>query len=426
MKLRKMLAGLALLTISACAVYTPKPIDLRRDTEEWANISRQLCGNQRSLTAQDMRRIGLMLNPDLNRARLTYARSTSVAQFAGLWADPQMSAGVERVLQAHVTNGSVSPGISLPVTGLPGIAKRIAEKYKEADYWKMRDKERVYMEALDVLHGKVMVTHTKLALMRERLREAEQEKAQIMKLYKLGEVSFADAQVLNLRVSEMLRDVQELENEHLIQHLALVEKMGLHPSLRHVEISEHLPNGVPSKPAIPGEEELLRHPALLAQLASYGAVEEELRREIRKQYPQLSLGGLYAHDGGNDKLGLQVGFNLPIWNRNREGIARSGGDRVLKMQETIQVWRGLVTQAASLSDRWRLVSQHCHTELERMTSLAAAAVHQKKLYDMGEIKLPELADARHEYYMRRMSYLNCLNNLLEIRTNIQYLNFNQQ
>lgn len=408
--------------LGSCTLYQPQPIDLNRETAQWAQLSRDLCAGRSRLSIQDIHRIGLMLNPELNKERLTYARSTSVAEFAGLWEDPALSAEVERVLQEHVTNGAISPSLSIPVTGIPAISKRIAEQYKEADYWNMREKERVYLADLDVLYAKVQVTHVKLDVLRTRLQQAEQEKTKIMELYRLGEVSFADSQVMTRRVSELLRDVQEVENEHLRLHLELVKHLGLHPSVRDMEVSEYPARGVPAMVAAPSPEQLMESPALKAQLAAYGAGEEELRREIRKQFPQLELGFKYAHDGGNDKIGPGIGFNIPLWNRNREAIARATGDRAIKKQEVLTVWRDLLTQAASLSDRGRLVEKHCREELSRTHSLAEAADHQRKLYELGEIKLPELAEAHHEHFVRRISYLDCLSNLLEIRTQLQYLN----
>lgn len=412
----------AALSLNSCALYQPSPIDLNRETAVWEKLSQDLCAGRRSLSVQELQRIGLLLNPELNKARLTCARSTAVAEFAGLWDDPALSAELERVLQEHVTNGAVSPSLSIPVTGIPAISKRIAEQYKEADYWNMREKERSYLAELDILCTKVQVTHVKLDVLRARLKQAEQEKDKAAELYRLGEVSFADSQVMTRRVSDLLREVQEMESEHLRLHLELVTKLGLHPSVREVEIAEPLERGVPAMVSVPSAEQLLESPALKAQMAAYGAGEEELKREIRRQYPQLELGFKYAHDGGNDKIGPGIGFNIPLWNRNREAIARATGDRELRKQEVLTVWRDLLTQASALSDRGQLAERHCREELNRTRALSAAVEHQQKLYDLGEIKLPELADARHEYFTRRISYLECLIQLREIRTQLQYLN----
>lgn len=410
------------LSLGGCALYTPQPIDLKRETAAWKKLSLDLCAGRRRMGVQELQRIGLLLNPELNKARLTCARSTAVAEFSGLWDDPGLSAELERVLQEHITNGSVSPSLSVPVTGIPAISKRVAEQYKEADYWNMREKERSYLAELDILCTRVQVTHVKLDALKKRKNQAEQEKDKVTELYRLGEVSFADFQVMTRRFSDLLSEVQELEREHLRQHLELVTKLGLHPDVRVIEIAEKLERGVPAMVPAPSAELLLESPALKAKLAAYGAGEEELRREIRRQYPQLQLGFKYAHDGGNDKIGPGIGFNIPLWNRNREAIAGATGEREIRKQETLAVWRDLLMQASVLFDRGQLAETHCREELARTRALATSVEQLQKLYDLGEIKLPELADARHEHFTRRISYLDCLSQLREIRTKLLYLN----
>ncbi len=417
-----MLCAGAALSLTSCAMYQPSPIDLNRETAVWKKLSQDLCAGRRSLSVPELKRIGLLLNPELNKARLTCARSTAVAEFSGLWDDPGLSAELERVLQEHLTNGAISPSLSVPVTGIPAISKRIAEQYKEADYWNIREKERSYLAELDILCTRVQVTRVKLDALKKRKNQAEQEKDKVTELYRLGEVSFADFQVMTRRFSDLLSEVQELEREHLRQHLELVTKLGLHPDVREIEIAEKLERGVPAMVPAPSAELLLESPALKAKLAVYGAGEEELRREIRRQYPQLQLGFKYAHDGGNDKIGPGIGFNIPLWNRNREAIAGATGEREIRKQETLAVWRDLLMQASALFDRGQLAETHCREELARTRALATSVEQLQKLYDLGEIKLPELADARHEHFTRRISYLDCLSQLREIRTKLLYLN----
>ena len=47
-----------------------------------------MCPLGKELSRTDMLRVGLLLNRELNQARLKHAQSTSVAEFAGLWEDP--------------------------------------------------------------------------------------------------------------------------------------------------------------------------------------------------------------------------------------------------------------------------------------------------------------------------------------------------
>ncbi len=412
----------ATLTLfSACAVYRPAPIDLARDTEQWRAVSQEACPAGHPLSLEEIHRLGLLLNPALNEARLSYARSTAVAEFAGLWEDPSLSAELVRVLPESMNNREVGLSLAIPLTGIPGLAKKAAEQYREADFHTVREKERAYLEELDSLCTDILITHAKHRFMKKRLAELRDERDRIAKLHELGEATFAAYQVANQRLNDTMNEEQELESTHLAQHLQLTTLLGLHPDFRHLEIREELPQGIPTEAPVPTAAELLQNPGLLAQLASYGGTEKELQVEIRRQYPQLSLGGAYGYEEGNDKLGLGVELSLPLWNRNRQAIARAAGDRAVKQAETLSLWKKLMQQAQSLGDRQRLALAHCRAERGRVHTLMAHAARQEKLYALGEGELLELSEVRHEAYLRRLSYLDCLRELMDIHIKLRYL-----
>ncbi len=413
------LASLTLL--SACAVYTPVPIDLARDTEQWRAVSAELCPEDRTLNREEIQHIGLMLNPALNEARLTAARSTAVAEFAGLWDDPSLSGDLKRVLPEAMTNREVGLSLAIPLTGIPSLTRKAAEQYREADFWTVKEKERAYLEGLDLLCTNILLTHTRLIFKQRRLAELRDERDRIAKLYELGEVTFSAYQMANQRLNDTINAEQELESTHLSQHMELNSMLGLHPDFRKVEIDEPLPKGIPAAKPIPTPADLLQNPALRAQLASYGGTEKELQAEIRRQYPQLSLGSGYGYEDGNDKLGVGFELSIPLWNRNREAIARATGDRALKQAETLTLWKKLLQQADILKDRQELALHHCRAERERVDTLLEAVERQAKLYELGESSLLELAEVRHEAYQRRMGYFDCLSELMDIRIKLRHL-----
>ena len=420
-------AVLSAAVLSSCISYQEAPVDLSRDSAEWAQVSVTMCKGG-YLNREQMIKTGLLLNRELNQARLKVAKSTSVAEFAGLWEDPSVSFELERVFGENITNNAISPSLTLPVTGLPRLAEKIAEQYKESDYREMQATERNYLTDLENLRHRIMVTHAKLHVMQHRLAVLQEEQKKIDRLHELGEVDFGAFQVATQRLNDTRREQMELEAEHLRQRNELIEMLGLHPAVGEIELSGHLPDGVPGLVGAPSADALLASPSLLAQMAAYGASETELRAEIRKQYPELSLTPLYARDGGNDKVSIGVSLPLPVWNRNREAIARATGDRSLKQAELITEWRRLVQQASLLDKEQQLLRRHCATEYERLHELEAAAAQQEKLFNLGETSILELAESRHVAYERRLAYLDCLSELLVARCKLQYLNpsYNKQ
>ena len=68
--------------------------------------------------------------------------------------------------------------------------------------------------------------------------------------------------------------------------------------------------------------------ARLARLrAEYRAAEETLRREVREQYPDLTIGPAAELDRGDALLGVSISLPIPILNANRQGIARAHASR---------------------------------------------------------------------------------------------------
>lgn len=420
--------ALAALLLVGCAQYAPQPIDLREDVASWQQMTRDMCRGNKILSRNELHRIGLMMNPELLKSRLTHAKSKDKAEYAGLWEDPSMGMELERVFAENITNRSFAPSLALPVTGLPALRKKIAEQYTEADYWSMRAQERAFLTALDTLCYKLQAGRAKLTLMKKRLAALRDEQQRITRLHGLGEVAFADFQTGTERLNATIKELQEQERELLSLQQELVRSLGLHPSATGVKPSGRLPHGVPAPVAEPTAEQMLDAPAIKAQLAAYGATEDELRAEIRKQFPELGISGLYGVEDGNDKMSLGVEVSLPLWNRNREAIAASIGERDLKHAETVQAWRAMQQESDALAAQQKLLLTHCRSEYSRLIELEAATEQQEKLFAMGESKLLELAEARHLAYERKLEYLNCLVNLLETQTKLQYLNpfYNQQ
>ena len=248
----------------------------------------------------------------------------------------------------------------------------------------------------------------------------EQKSAQ--RMHDLGEMEFADFQVICRRLNDGQKELQEMEQQHLELHLQMLNLLGLHPDMREVEMAGSLPKTLPAAVAVPTHEQLLKHPELKASLAAHDTSEAELQREIRKQYPELELGPGFEHEDGNSKVGVGVGIKLPLWNRNRQGIAEATAERNIKEYDAVQPRRDLMQQSVALADMQTLLLKHCRAEQGRVSQLSDAEKRQEELYAIGETKLPAVADARQEAYLRRMNYLDCLSKLLTTQVEIQYLN----
>ncbi len=410
------------LAMSACSTYQPAPIDLGRDTAQWLELSRQLSAPSRYLKQAQLRRIGLLLNPELNAQRLSYAKSTSVARFSGLWADPSLGGELGRNLSASLTNFALAPSVSIPVTGLPRLARQIAEQYKETDYWQMKAEEQRFLSNLEELCVSLLLNQRQERLISTRLKQLRDEVDKADDLHALGELSFAEKQIAHQRLNELITQKQNKQDDVLQARLELVRTLGLHPSATQLRVEDFFAQSTPAAIGAPTAQELLASPSLKAASSQFSASELELKRAIRKQYPELSLSPGFARDGGDNELGLGFELSLPLWNRNREAIALTAGERALKTHAYISAWRRLMTEAQSLQSQERLSLQHCRSESQRIAELTSAVQTQQKLYELGELKLSELSEMRHERFLRELSYLENLTVLLKTQAKLKYLN----
>ncbi len=408
------------LVLVACSSYNSAPVNLSRDTTQWLQVSRNLTSQSSSLKHQQLQRIGLFLNPELNAKRLTYAQKTSVARYAGLWADPIMGADFGNVLSSQLRNYSLAPEITIPVTGLPRIAKQIAEQYKEADFWEMKATEQSYLATLEEQCVSLLLGQRQERLISQRLKQLRDEVKKVDSLHTLGELSFAEKQIAHQRLNELITMLQNKQDEVLNARLNLVRELGLHPATKNLRVQDFLPQSTPAPVATLSAQRLLASPSLKAAAAQFNASELELKSEIRKQYPELTL--LPSFSGEGNEAGLGFEFTLPLWNRNREAIALSTGERALKTHAYITAWRRLLTESQSLQAQERLSLQHCRSEASRIAELKQAVQTQQKLYDLGELKLAELSEMRHESFLRELSYLENLAVLLKTQAKLKYLN----
>lgn len=396
------------------------PLDLPHASAQWEQVSRSLCPRGRMSTEQAVN-IGLLLNPELNKARLSLAKRVSAAEYAGLWEDPSVSADMERIAGGPVSARSLAPSLTLPLTGLPALAKKAQEQYAAADFLQLCADELAYRRSLEEKILEVQVAHARLEMMQARQAVLTAEGQQAERLLKAGEMDLTDYHIMRRREGDMHQELQAQETTHLKLHQELLALMGLHPSLAHAEITDELPTHAPAVMPLPSAEELLYAPTVLAQLEGYKATETELRAEIRKQFPELKLAPGYLREDGEHKVTLGAEISLPLWNRNRQGIAEAGGERTLKAHEVVTTWHNLLREADNLRARQTLAAEHCRAEEARVATMREAAAQREQLFAMGETTLPAVAEARHEAYMRQLNFLENMQELLNVQIAIRYL-----
>lgn len=411
----------ATLPLAACVSYEANPIKLEEETLAWVDASESALNAFPQLTFADAQTLGLAFNPELNRARLQLAKSRDVEKQSGWWDDPSVSFDLKRVLNTGSQPWAYTPGVGLtvPVTGLPGLAEEIAAHYAEADYWTLVQAEFDFRSELAELWIDYVVIEKKLKLTADYLEKVAEEKSRLEKLFSIGEISAGDMQKESDRYNSTVLEKRELDSAAVELRSRIVQKLGLAPRIAlQLNLAAELPSEIPAPVASPSPEQLAALPKIRASLAAYSASETALKTEIRRQYPELSLGTSYEIDGNDsfeDSLTLGIGFNLPLWNRNRVGIAEAKGERDLARLDAMTLWQAQFHTLRRLEREQKIAETHCREQVARTEKFRERS---KKIYaeiEIGEALPTVLSEAAQQHFSAELSNCDALGDYLKTR-----------
>ena len=387
---------LCVLFISGCKSYVQKPLNWNEISSQWHDTTTVCEINH----LNDAVQIALALNPEINKLRTVRLTSQRYAAEAGWWDDPSLGFEALRILDggAHPLITGLGLNFTLPLTGVPELRKRVAEFYSDADIWMVATAERELMMRVVKSWAKLDYSVQRIKLLEEFQADFQGRVNLINALIKSGELPRSEGEHLLLikaRYSEML---EKQRGELHILKSEFLQTLGLHPlsklnlvaDVREIEAWQQVDLKFM-------ENDLLENPAVREQLARFNASEQELRLEIRRQYPELELGPRYANEEGLDRFGFDAGLSLPLWNRNRQKIARAEGERALQYEAVIALWKKLVADYYRM--RVDLANSERKMEListERYPLTKKRALRTEFLFSQGECDLTELWNAQEE------------------------------
>ena len=326
--------------LAGCVAYEPTPIDWTKEAAALDEAPRQI-----TLSVEDVRVRTAAFSPTLNAQRQSLAASAAKAAASGWWEDPALNADFLRVLSAPenplVYGGSLA--FTIPLSGIPALEKRAAEAYAEQTL-----NGTNYVGALDVAR----------------------------RLADVGELPRADYEQLVADSREWRRTAFELGHERAAAEASLREKMMLAPTC---EITWRNVGGEPQMPTNAYTAlDFTNAPSVRAAVARLEGGEMELDREIRRQYPELSVGPAYTREDGYNRIGLTGGLTLPLWNRNRVGIATATGTRDAARLAAVTAWQSAVRRWHDL----KLEQERLHV---RGPDSPADVANAERLYEIGEL-----------------------------------------
>ncbi|GAA0335184.1 TolC family protein [Sphingomonas oligophenolica] len=334
----KVAATLLPLLLAGCATYTPLPLgdgDAVLKPADSAALSRAAGAIDRPYltpVAIDLAQpldpnaiavIAVIANPDLKAKRARAGVADAQAFAARLMPDPTFSIGASPVLSGPDPFVDIASSLGLDLNALRTRGVTIAAARSSAEQvrldlawaeWQTAGQARlqaVRILGLERSAALAAINRAAAASMLERTLRAA------------GRGDLAPDQVNTARATAFDTQDRErtLERDLAAARLELARLLGLQPRSQ----LRLAPTPLPAPP--PDAEALFalartRRTDLRALEAGYAAEEATVHKAVLDQFPALGLAINGNRDSaGNTLIGPAVSFTLPLWNRNRGGIA---------------------------------------------------------------------------------------------------------
>lgn len=382
---------------SSCARYEKRPLV----PEEYRNVlNKQTADNPELLKAvgnfpyspvdgivlQEAEIVCLYLNPRLRSARLDAKVPAATSRYAGLWDDPEISADALEILddveEPWILGSALS--FTIPISGRLSVARSQAKAEAKAALVDVWVEEQSVLKELREAWASWMAAHRSMHISRDLLNRLSPVVEITNRREELGELITAEAIAFRLEEARVKLDLSQLETNERQSRTIVLALMGL---TMDSDVVLHTGNEMNSQLA-DGQAELAfdRSPQVLMTAARYEAAEEALRLEVRKQYPDLTLGPIWGKEEGLNRFGFGFSIPIPILNANRGGIAEAHAVREAARAEWEQSMQESLTA-------FELARSTLSTAIERKEILRSTIVPManqqvaevRRLTDLGEI-----------------------------------------
>lgn len=334
-------------------------------------------------------------SPDLRLIKQQYRNSVAYAKLKAPLFNPDISMGLSKgVSLASATTKSVQPFISL------GYRVPLWGKRKLTQELEMLEAEALLQKKI-ILHRAIYRDLIQAFIQQANLAFIQSINEEILlfieadlKYYKMllldgtigiTEFHSIENEKINFEFMQAKSQSELLTILSTIANISGIPIEKLNPQEFHFQIPQL---------KLPIQEELLQiwieNSSELNQLrANYDISEKRLELEIRKQYPDLSLGGSYEKEPGETSqfYGLSLGMELPIFDRNQKSILLAHQER----EQILLEYQTQVQKEKNRIDALVLQIQKLNTVIE---------MQEKKFQ---EFIRPNLEKQKHDFFNKRIS-----------------------
>lgn len=285
------------------------------------------------LSLAEAEAVVLVFNPDLRQARLEANVTRATAAYAGLWQDPVLGVDLERIVSgaggANPWGAGGTVGIAIPISGRLEAEKARAGADLAAKLDRVAAKEWATRAALRELWIEWSAARVRAEVTQELLTRLGDVASLADRQVKAGSMTRLDARLFRVELAGREADQIALTARVRELELQLRAMLGLAPETSLTLVPTVM---FAARTTTADELRLLldsSNPELAAVRAEYELAEQSLRAEVRKQYPDITIGPGYGTDQGDNRVLLGLSLPIPLWNRNQQGVAQASAQREL-------------------------------------------------------------------------------------------------
>ncbi|WP_415644227.1 TolC family protein [Sphingomonas antarctica] len=336
---------IALLATGGCASYTPHPLAIGLEAvlapPVAAIVARDALAIDRPylkpveidlsqpLDPNAIAVVAVIANPDLKAQRLRAGVTDAQAFSARLLPDPTFSTGASKVVNGPDPLLDLANALAIDLNALRTHAVRRAQADAQTRQvrldlawaeWQTAGQARIQAVRIQNLERALAIATAGRAatqsLLDRTLRAAGR-----------GDLPADQVQAARIGAFDAQDRLRTLERDLAAARFELTKLLGLPPSFPLTLAPAPLPPPPPDADALFALARTARAD-LQALRAGYDAQEAATHKAVLDQFPTLGLSVNANRDSaGNTLLGPAIDFTLPLWNRNRGGIAIENATR---------------------------------------------------------------------------------------------------
>lgn len=296
--------------------------------------------------------------PSLKEARAEYQTALALAKIKTPLPNPALEIGPAFGFGPDVDSRRIQPfgsiGFTLPTAGKRTRQDELNRIQAELLLVEMLARHRELYLDLRRLYSQWNLSRTRVETRKEIAQSAEKSISTARQLVVAGLATSLDVGLLELEAARLKTETLNAERALTDVEGEMSETIGVQAGLFAIPPPSSLPDLPEAGRDLAELKKLLvfNHPELARLRARYAVAEAALRLEIARQYPDFQIGPSYTSEVGEKKsvLGLALGIEIPLFNRNQQGVAAAQKRR----EEVRAKYEAAANRAlAALERAWR-------------------------------------------------------------------------